>query len=386
MLEVLSLSMLVSPLSLDFTLVLAMVITVVSYLKRYRHTDTLILSTILLFLSKLGMSIVVSTASIFILLGHRFVKNTLQSIAIYFLLSVSYLSYLNMFLHWDWNYMILLSLISTLSASLMESIRSRPFLILLGVSTSLSIFHVYALSVPVWQIFLAFAVSFVLSLIALKAGIADESGLMSATLIGVIIIVYTDLRFFLLILTFYILGSAVTKFRYDVKLKRGIAEQSGGARGFANVFSNSLPALFFAMNYGVFKMNVFALAFTSSIATALGDTMASEIGKTSNRVYMITNFKRVKPGESGGISIEGEVSALVGGLIVSFTAYALKIVDLNSVFWVTLIGFLGVHIDSLLGATLEKKGMLNNAGVNFMATLLSGLLAFVVGYTHCNYR
>lgn len=386
MLEVLSLSMLVSPLSLDFTLVLAMVITVISYLRRYRHTDTLILSTILLFLSKLGMSIVVSTASIFILLGHRFVKNTLQSIAVYLSLSIVYLSYLNLFLHWDWNYMILLSLISTLSASLMESIRSRPFLILLGVSTSLSVFHVYALSVPVWQILLAFAISFVLSLIALKAGIADESGLMSATLIGVIIIVYTDLRFFLLILTFYILGSAVTKFRYDVKLRRGIAEQSGGARGFANVFSNSLPALFFAMNYGVFKMNVFALAFTSSIATALGDTMASEIGKTSNRVYMITNFKRVKPGESGGISIEGELSALVGCLIVSLMAYALKIVDLNSAFWVALIGFLGVHIDSLLGATLEKKGMLNNAGVNFMATLLSGLLALVVGYTYCNCR
>ena len=378
MLEIVSLSMLISPLSTDLVIVLTAIVTFIAYIRRYKDFDAVLLSLILLLLTKIGLSSVVSFTSIFILIGHRFVRGAISAIAIYFALSLIYLLYLNFFLNWEINYIVLLAVISSLSASLMESIKAKPMLTLLAVSTSLAVFHVYALNVPLWQIALAFTISFILSLSALKAKIADESGLMSATLIGLITIVYTDIRYFLVLLAFYVIGSAVTKYRYSLKAERGIAEQAGGARGFANVFSNSLPALFFAMNYGVFKMDVFSVAFTASVATALGDTMASEVGKTADKVYLITNFKRVKPGESGGISLIGEVSAFLGCFIVSFTAFLLGIVNLKGLIIATIFGFIGVHVDSFLGATLEKKGVLNNAGVNLFATLSSGLLALVV--------
>ncbi len=378
MLEIVSLSMLISPLSTDLVIVLTAIVTFIAYIRRYKDFDAVLLSLILLLLTKIGLSSVVSFTSIFILIGHRFVRGAISAIAIYFALSLIYLLYLNFFLNWGINYIVLLAVISSLSASLMESIKAKPMLTLLAVSTSLAVFHVYALNVPLWQIALAFTISFILSLSALKAKIADESGLMSATLIGLITIVYTDIRYFLVLLAFYVIGSAVTKYRYSLKAERGIAEQAGGARGFANVFSNSLPALFFAMNYGVFKMDVFSVAFTASVATALGDTMASEVGKTADKVYLITNFKRVKPGESGGISLIGEVSAFLGCFIVSFTAFLLGIVNLKGLIIATIFGFIGVHVDSFLGATLEKKGVLNNAGVNLFATLSSGLLALVV--------
>jgi len=378
MLEIVSLSMLISPLSTDLVIVLTAIVTFIAYIRRYKDFDAVLLSLILLLLTKIGLSSVVSFTSIFILIGRRFVRGAISAIAIYFALSLIYLLYLNFFLNWGINYLVLLAVISSLSASLMESIKAKPMLTLLAVSTSLAVFHVYALNVPLWQIALAFTISFILSLSALKAKIADESGLMSATLIGLITIVYTDIRYFLVLLAFYVIGSAVTKYRYSLKAERGIAEQAGGARGFANVFSNSLPALFFAMNYGVFKMDVFSVAFTASVATALGDTMASEVGKTADKVYLITNFKRVKPGESGGISLIGEVSAFLGCFIVSFTAFLLGIVNLKGLIIATIFGFIGVHVDSFLGATLEKKGVLNNAGVNLFATLSSGLLALVV--------
>jgi len=378
MLEIVSLSMLISPLSTDLVIVLTAIVTFIAYIRRYKDFDAVLLSLLLLLLTKIGLSSVVSFTSIFILIGRRFVRGAISAIAIYFALSLIYLLYLNFFLNWGINYLVLLAVISSLSASLMESIKAKPMLTLLAVSTSLAVFHVYALNVPLWQIALAFTISFILSLSALKAKIADESGLMSATLIGLITIVYTDIRYFLVLLAFYVIGSAVTKYRYSLKAERGIAEQAGGARGFANVFSNSLPALFFAMNYGVFKMDVFSVAFTASVATALGDTMASEVGKTADKVYLITNFKRVKPGESGGISLIGEVSAFLGCFIVSFTAFLLGIVNLKGLIIATIFGFIGVHVDSFLGATLEKKGVLNNAGVNLFATLSSGLLALVV--------
>jgi uncharacterized protein (TIGR00297 family) len=378
MLEIVSLSTLISPLSLDLTIITTSIIALISYLRRYKDLDAIILALLLLILTKFGLSEVVSLTSIFLLIGHRFVRGPIISLAIYFILSLLYLTYLNTFLNWGYNYLILLALVSSLSASLMESINARPLLILLTVSTTLAIFHVYALEAPLQHLAFAFAISFILSLLALKAKIADESGLMSATLIGLITIVYTDIRYFIVLLTFYILGSAITKYKYNLKLERGIAEQSGGARGFANVFSNSLPALFFAMNYGVFKSEIFVLAFVASISTALGDTMASEVGKTADRVYLITNFKRVEPGTSGGVSLIGEISALIGCFVVSLIAFALGLIGIEGMITATILGFIGVHVDSVLGATLEKKGYINNAGVNFFATLFSGLLALVV--------
>ncbi len=378
MLEIVSLSTLISPLSLDLTIITTSIIALISYLRRYKDLDAIILALLLLILTKFGLSEVVSLTSIFLLIGHRFVRGPIISLAIYFILSLLYLTYLNTFLNWGYNYLILLALVSSLSASLMESINARPLLILLTVSTTLAIFHVYALEAPLQHLAFAFAISFILSLLALKAKIADESGLMSATLIGLITIVYTDIRYFIVLLTFYILGSAITKYKYNLKLERGIAEQSGGARGFANVFSNSLPALFFAMNYGVFKSEIFVLAFVASISTALGDTMASEVGKTADRVYLITNFKRVEPGTSGGVSLIGEISALIGCFVVSLIAFALGLIGIEGMITATILGFIGVHVDSVLGATLEKKGYINNAGVNFFATLFSGLLALAV--------
>jgi len=176
---------------------------------------------------------------------------------------------------------------------------------------------------------------------------------------------------------FYALGSASTKYRYPIKLQRGIAEPAGGARGYANVFSNSLPALFFAINYGFYNYPAFSLAFVASVAAALGDTMASEIGKTSEKVYLITNFKRVPAGVSGGVSLKGEIAAIVGCSIVAIVAAIAGIIDPSGAAIVFIAGFIGVHIDSILGATLEQKGLLTNAGVNFFATLSAGLLCLL---------
>jgi uncharacterized protein (TIGR00297 family) len=225
---------------------------------------------------------------------------------------------------------------------------------------------------------IAFAVSFILSLFAMRTGVADESGLMSATLIGTTLILFTNIWFFAVILIFYGVGSAVTRYKYNLKLKMGIAEPSGGARGYTNVFGNSLAPLFFAMQYGATGNIIFAACFVSSVAAALGDTMASEIGKTSKKVYLITNFSRVEPGRSGGISIIGEVAALVGAVIPVIAASIVGIIPYEMIIFTVLAAFVAVHIDSLLGATLEEWGYLTNSAVNFLATLSAGIITYLL--------
>jgi uncharacterized protein (TIGR00297 family) len=123
------------------------------------------------------------------------------------------------------------------------------------------------------------------------------------------------------------------------------------------------------MNYGVYGSDLFLVSFVASVAAALGDTIASEIGKTSKKVYLITNFERVRAGESGGISLIGEISALAGCGVIVLIAVLSGILPPSLSTIPLIAGFIAVHVDSVLGATLEKYGYLTNSGVNFFATL-----------------
>lgn len=318
-------------------------------------------------------------AAIFVSFFHELRRNPILDILIYSLAGTIFFSTYSFMnnLVLPVQYILFIALAGGLSGALMESIKTeadKRVLVLLALATVFAIFRIYIPSASLEALAVAFAISFLLSLMALKARIADESGLMSATLIGTITILFANLKFFAILLLFYIVGSAITKYKYSLKDSLGIAEPSGGARGFSNVFGNSLAPLFFAMNYGVTKEEVFAFAFLASVATALGDTMASEIGKTAKNVYLITNFKKVTPGTNGGISIIGEISALLGCFLVSILAFALGILPIQYFLPVIVSGFIAIHIDSLLGATLEIKGYLTNSGVNFLATLLGGLI------------
>ncbi|MBO8179661.1 MAG: TIGR00297 family protein [Archaeoglobus sp.] len=348
-----------------------------SYLNAY------LFSTFLAVLSCFGLSRDVVFASIFLVLVHNFRKNALWDIAIYTTAALFYfLSYhaING-IGIKPAQVFFLSLSGGLTAALVESVDTnadKRLTLLIALSTVFTIFKMYIPSASMPSLTFAFLFSFLVSLLALYAKVADESGLMSATIVGTTLILFTDIRFFAVILLFYALGSVITKYKYSVKLEKGIAEQAGGARGYANVFGNSLAPLFFAIQYGVSGESTFAAAFVTAVAAALADTMASEIGKAEEKVYLITNLDRVEPGTSGGVSFKGELAALVGCIITALLAYTLGIAQSNTLFFIVLSSFAGVHIDSLLGATLEKKGYLTNSAVNFLGTLSAGIICVLL--------
>ena len=260
--------------------------------------NTLVLSTILSSLVLVGLKKEVVFAAIFLVLAYEFRKKALWNIAIFTIFGFSFFYYFYTIStsNFDIANVFFLSLIGALAASLVESVDTdvdKRFTVILASATTYTIFLIYSFNISIPNLALAFVLSLILSMAATKAGAADESGLMSATLIGTLVIVSTNIKFFIVLLTFYTFGSAITKYKYKIKVERGVAEPAGGARGYSNVFGNSLAALFFAMNFGAYNNEVFLLAFVASVATALGDTMASEVGKTAENVYLITNFERV---------------------------------------------------------------------------------------------
>ncbi len=228
---------------------------------------------------------------------------------------------------------------------------------------------------------IAVIVGFAFGFFAFRAKTADLSGLFSAALVGVILLVFAaphGAQWFLIMLSFFILGSLATKYKYEYKKRIGVEQGRGGARGYRNVFSNGIVAASAAVLFGVFQQPVFIVMYVGAVATATADTLASEIGVTGGIPYMITTLKKVPVGTNGGVTVRGEAVSFLGSLIISLVALVLNVITLQMVVICTLAGFIGTNIDSLVGATLENRGFFGNAGTNLLATIGGGLCAILM--------
>jgi uncharacterized protein (TIGR00297 family) len=92
---------------------------------------------------------------------------------------------------------------------------------------------------------------------------------------------------------------------------------------------------------------------------------------------MITTLREAAPGTDGAISLAGTLAGVCAAAIVSGAgAYALSGGAL--MFWISGAGAVfGLFFDSLLGATLERRGWLNNDAVNFLSTASAAAVALM---------
>ena len=285
-----------------------------------------------------------------------------------------------------YNIIIFVSVIGAMTGALFESIPSNVddmFSVPLSSSMVMWMFFDFGYTASPYEIAGALLFSLFLAYMAYRVRIADISALISATLLGVLIIIFSNILWFVLLLTFFILGGAFTKYRYKYKESIGIAQSKGGVRTYDNVFSNSIAALALAISYGIFPQHsdLIVYAYLGAVATATGDTLASEIGTTSSsKPRMITNFKTTEPGADGAVSFLGEIAALAGSAIIGILAVAFGLTEsaLLAIMVTSLSGLLGTNVDSLLGATLQKYDILSNSGVNLVSTIAGAIIAGVI--------
>src|ERR671926_1209755 len=172
----------------------------------------------------------------------------------------------------------------------------------------------------------------VMTILAYKVRIIDKYGAIVALPLGFIILYFGSILWFFLILIFFITGSLFTKYKYKQKQNMELAENNGGARSWKSVVANGAPAAAFAIFYYLSHNNpIFTLFFTGSVSFALSDTVATEIGLLSkSKPRSIVTGKKIDTGQSGGITIQGEIAALIGSLLIG-------------------------SIDSIFGATIQAK-------------------------------
>ena len=241
------------------------------------------------------------------------------------------------------------------------------------------------------------------------------SGAIGAVLVGTLIFGLGGWEWGLLLITFFVSSSWLSRFREADKAQSVDKFAKGSRRDIGQALANGGVGAILAVVYVRYPEPLLFAGFVGVMATVNADTWATELGILS-RVppRLITSGEGVPPGTSGGVTSLGIWASVAGAMLIGTVATAS--VQLGSLLsgngWslraisysllAVIGGLIGSLFDSLLGSTVqgiyycdhcEKEtespvhhcghstrplrgwGWLNNDLVNFVASLVGGLVA-----------
>lgn len=212
------------------------------------------------------------------------------------------------------------------------------------------------------QIFLGFLLAIAIAFLAYKARSLSASGAAAAAITGTIIFGIGGLSWAVLLLTFFITSSVLS--RAFKKRKQGLDEKfsKGHERDAGQVLANGGAAtLFAALGYFFPHQPWTWIGFAASLAAVNADTWATELGVLNpHPPRLITNLSKiVEKGTSGGISLYGTLASLIGSGLIALLATLLIPADVTlAAHWslfllITLAGLAGSLFDSFLGGTVQ---------------------------------
>jgi uncharacterized protein (TIGR00297 family) len=225
-----------------------------------------------------------------------------------------------------------------------------------------------------------------ISQIAYVQKVLTRKGSFAAFFIVFIIGVFGDISWLILLFMFTLISFLATKYKFALKEALGAQEGKKGERSASNVLANGLvPAIIAFVSFfdlPLFPKNLTGIVFISAVSIAAADTIASEIGILSDKTHLITNLESVSPGTEGGVSVLGELSGLMAAVFTSLIGYLVLFfsntvpMDIFTIIIPVCIGFLGCHIDSVFGATLERRGIFNKHHTNFFSIAIGAFIAW----------
>lgn len=165
------------------------------------------------------------------------------------------------------------------------------------------------------------------------------------------------IKYTLPIITFFVLSSLLSKVKNLNKKNAEVYYEKSGTRDMGQVIANGGIAGIILIINTIYNDEVFYILYVVAIATVCADTWSTEIGTLFNtNTYNILSLKKIKQGESGGISFIGTIGGILGSIIIFFSAISYSKYN-NIIFFLIIFisSFLGNMVDSLLGATLQAK-------------------------------
>jgi len=262
------------------------------------------------------------------------------------------------------------------------------------------------------QILLGLLLGILVSLGAWRARALSTSGAWAAALSGWLIFALGGLPWAILLLTFFISSSALS--RIFTKRKSDLDEkfQKGSRRDWGQVLANGGLGALLAVVSWLYPENAWPwIAFAGAMAAVNADTWGTELGVLNPKPpRLVTTWNVVPSGSSGGISPLGSLASLAGAAFIALLSSifpGFSSASLGRAFAIfiaiAVAGFSGSFFDSLLGATVQAiytcpacsketerhpvhlcgaqtthfRGWrwLNNDLVNFAASLVGALIA-----------
>jgi uncharacterized protein (TIGR00297 family) len=216
------------------------------------------------------------------------------------------------------------------------------------------------------------------------------AGLFHACFLGVLLWGTLGWRGYVVMMFYFLVGSAVTRIGLTQKEAEGIAEKRSGARGPENVWGSAVVAAVCAL--GVY-LSMFSdspivqqlgfllrLGYVASISTKLSDTTASEVGKAyGKRTFLITTLKPVPRGTEGAVSLEGTLAGIVASAVLALVGWAVGLVSPLEVGICVVAALIATTLESVIGATLQSKfEWLTNEMVNVLNTMIGAIAAILM--------
>jgi uncharacterized protein (TIGR00297 family) len=226
------------------------------------------------------------------------------------------------------------------------------------------------------------------------------SGAIGGWVLGAILILGGGWPLYVALLAFFVIGTAATKLGYASKAKAGLAQESGGRRGFSHAFSNVGVAAICAIAVSRLARSVHTSPIEiellpmfmgiAALATAAADTTASEVGQLiGRRAFLPLTLRRVPVGTEGAVSIEGTLAGVMAGFLVALAGLA-GVAQLfgelgtaspgftwGMVLLLTLCAFAGSYLESVAGSWNRKRMVpVPNGVLNFCNTAAGALLMY----------
>lgn len=180
------------------------------------------------------------------------------------------------------------------------------------------------------------------------------SGAIAAAVLGTIVFGLGGISHTIVLLVFFTSSTMLSKLIHQRKIQVNEKYAKGSRRDAWQVWANGGVAGVIVLA-GVFfpGQEILWWLFCAALAAANADTWATELGVFSPvPPRLITNWRVVEMGTSGGISLTGTASALAGSVVIALAAAIFK-PDPVYVSLVAVAGLAGSLVDSWAGASIQ---------------------------------
>ncbi|MBU2584195.1 MAG: DUF92 domain-containing protein, partial [Bacteroidetes bacterium] len=251
---------------------------------------------------------------------------------------------------------------------------------------------------------IGFLFSSIIVFISVRFKLLNTEGGLATFVLALFIFGLGEWKWTIPILVFFVFSSLLSKVsekskQYPQKRKR----TKGNVRDMSQVFANGGLALGTIILNFIFPSEIWYLVYLVSLSVSTADTWSTEIGTwLGKKTCLITTFKQIEKGESGGVSFAGTIGGVIGSIVVISVFF----VNLQVSMLILLIvfGTVGSLIDSLMGAAIQAKyycrgchatveikahcnaaakltsgsSLINNDAVNFVSALIVSIIFYAV--------